>query len=181
MADASAAYLIGGYAETRNMYLRSNLFDDNLTNGSASHGEPRNLHLGIDIWGRAGTPIFAPLGGMVHSMANNNHFGDYGPTIILQHQIDMFNFYTLYGHLAVTDLTKLRIGQFITRGETVAHFGEEKENGNWPPHLHFQLIVEINEWEGNYPGVCKQREAGKYLANSPDPDLILGLNKYIAG
>ena len=52
------------------------------------------------------------------------------------------------------------------------------ENGHWPPHLHFQLIRELGDWSGDYPGVCKYSEKEKYLANSPDPDLMLGMMKY---
>lgn len=174
-----ARYLVGGYAETRNMYLRSKLFDNNLSQDSSLVVEPRNLHLGADIWGEAGTNVHMPVGGMVHSLANNNNFGDYGPTIIMQHQIDMYNFYTLYGHLSLADLSRPRIGQFIARGEVLGHFGKYEENGSWPPHLHFQIIIEINEWVGDYPGVCKAAEAPKFLANSPDPDYILQLNKFI--
>jgi murein DD-endopeptidase MepM/ murein hydrolase activator NlpD len=88
---AGALYGIGGYGENRVLYQRSNLF--------AQDVEPRSVHLGIDIWGNAGTPVFAPLGGMVHSFAFNNYFGDYGATIILQHQLNGFEFHTLYGHL----------------------------------------------------------------------------------
>ncbi len=174
-----AQYLMGGYGEERNMYLRSSLFDDNAGQQLNLTDEPRNIHLGIDIWADAGTPVMAPLGGMVHSIADNKGLGNYGPTIILQHQVDTFNFYTLYGHLSRKDLQPLRIGQFITRGETFAHFGKEEENGNWPPHLHFQVIIEINEWVGDYPGVCKKSEIGKYMANSPDPDLLLQMRDKI--
>jgi len=160
-----ASYLTGGYKEVREMYRRSALFNAN--------EEPRILHLGIDVWGDAGTKIHAPLGGIIHGIAFNNNFGDYGATIILQHQLDTINFYTLYGHLSLADLENKRNGQFITRGENFAHFGDVKENGNWPPHLHFQLILDIGIHEGDYPGVCKLSEAGKYLANSPDPALLL--------
>ena len=163
-----AEFLIGGYAEQRQMYRRSTLFD--------AAEEPRSLHLGIDIWGNAGTGVHAPLGGIVHGFAYNNNFGDYGSTIILQHQLDTINFYTLYGHLSLADLDK-RKGQFITRGEKFAHFGDVAENGGWPPHLHFQLIMDIGLSEGDYPGVCKMSEAGKYLANSPDPAFLLNWAK----
>lgn len=162
-----AKFLVGGYREMRDMYRRSTLFN--------TLEEPRSLHLGIDIWGPAGTNIYTPLGGMVHSFAFNNNYGDYGGTIILQHQLDTFNFYVLYGHLALKDIAQLRVGQFITRGETFAHFGEAEENGNWPPHLHFQLILDMGIWEGDYPGVCRPSEAQKFLANSPDPRLLLNL------
>ena len=72
------------------------------------------------------------------------------------------------------------MGQFITRGEKFAHFGPWEENGNWPPHLHFQIILDMGIWEGDYPGVCKMSEAIKYLQNSPDPDLIVQLKRFIS-
>jgi len=170
---ADARYLLGGYAEVREMYRRSNLFDRNQSDHHTINEEPRSLHLGIDIWGEAGTPVFAPLGGMVHSFAFNNQLGDYGATIILQHQLETINFFTLYGHLSLADISGLRTGRFYTRGETIAHFGNPEENGHWPPHLHFQLVLDMGIAEGDYPGVCKPSEAGKYLENSPDPSFLL--------
>ena len=178
--NADATYLIGGYRERREMYRRSKLFDKSLTPDLENPDEPRSLHLGTDIWGAAGTKIFAPLGGMVHSFAFNNNYGDYGATIILQHQLETINFFTLYGHLSLKDIEKRRKGQFVSRGEPFAHFGSPEENGNWPPHLHFQLIMDMNNYEGDYPGVCKLSEAEKYLQNSPNPDIILQLNQYTA-
>ncbi len=163
----NAKFLTGGYRELREMYRRSELFDTTT--------EPRSLHLGIDIWGPAGTQICTPLGGMVHSFRYNNNHGDYGATIILQHQLETENFYVLYGHLALRDIENLRVGQFITRGEPFAHFGPPEENGNWPPHLHFQLILDMGNWEGDYPGVCRPSEALKYLHNSPDPRVLLNI------
>lgn len=164
--DAEAAYGIGGYNEDRPMYKRSKLF-------AGEHA--RSLHLGVDIWGPQGTAVYAPLGGMVHSFAFNNNFGDYGATIILQHQLETKAFYTLYGHLALSDLAEMRKGKFVTRGEVIGHFGPPEENGDWPPHLHFQVIEDIGFYEGDYPGVCSVHEAAKYLANSPDAHLMLNL------
>ncbi|MBS1496206.1 MAG: peptidoglycan DD-metalloendopeptidase family protein [Bacteroidetes bacterium] len=177
--DAGATYLIGGYKEERQMYRRSSLFDKNIAEPVSSTEEPRSLHLGTDIWGDAGTKIFAAFGGMVHSYAYNNNLGDYGATIIMQHQLETVNFYVLYGHLALKNLENLRKGKYITRGECFASFGNYEENGNWPPHLHLQLIADIGMYEGDYPGVCKMSEAEKYLHNCPDPDLILQLNRFI--
>ncbi|MEP6713296.1 MAG: peptidoglycan DD-metalloendopeptidase family protein [Ferruginibacter sp.] len=175
----NAAYLIGGYREHREMYRRSNLFDKNTADTNYLRTEPRSLHLGVDVWADAGTKIFAALGGIVHSFAYNNNFGDYGATIILQHQLKTFNFYTLYGHLALKNIEGLRKGKFITRGENFANFGPPEENGNWPPHLHFQIILDMGINEGDYPGVCKLSEADKFLHNSPDGDLILKLNRFL--
>lgn len=167
---AGATYGIGGYGEHRVLYQRSSLF--------AQEEEPRSVHLGIDIWGTAGTPVSAPLGGMVHSFAFNNYFGDYGATIILQHQLDGFEFHTLYGHLALQDIQGLQEGYYISQGQTFAHFGHHHENGNWPPHLHFQVIVDMQLKQGDYSGVCKPSEQAKFLNNCPNPDLLLQMMQY---
>jgi peptidoglycan LD-endopeptidase LytH len=178
--EAGAKFLIGGYAELRDLYKRSLLFDveKKYAIEKSTAEEPRRLHIGIDIWGGAGTKIFVPVGGMVHSFAFNNNFGDYGATIILQHQLQTIVFYTLYGHLSVKDLAHLKEGKYIGRGELLAHFGEPKDNGNWAPHLHFQIISDMQLHKGDYPGVCNEKEKEKYLANCPNPDLILDMMKY---
>ena len=164
------AYGIGGYNEHRTIYSRSSKFD--------SAGEPRRLHLGIDIWGNAGTSVFAPLDGRLHSFAFNNYYGDYGATIILSHQLEGVSFYTLYGHLSLRDLDGLQEGLPIAKGVEFAHFGEPPENGQWPPHLHFQVISDLSGKTGDYRGVCKYSERESYLFNCPDPDLILGMMQY---
>jgi len=168
---SSARYLIGGYNEHRMMYSRSELF----SNSSDGIAEPRCIHLGIDIWGEAGTPVYAPLGGTVHSFAFNDRFGDYGATIILGHQLEGTAFFTLYGHLSLADLSLLAEGQYIAGGTPIAHLGVPDENGHWPPHLHFQLIVDVGMHKGDYPGVCRVSDREKYLLNSPDPSLLVNL------
>ncbi len=173
-------YGIGGYDEHRTLYSRSEAFDLDkyALSKNSTVAEPRRLHLGIDIWGSVGTPVFVPLGGTVHSFAFNNHYGDYGATIILQHQLDTIVFHTLYGHLSLKDLQGLKEGKFVSQGETIGHFGEPHENGQWPPHLHFQLIRDMRVMKGDYPGVCKFSERNFYLGNCPNPDLILQMMQY---
>ena len=171
---AGAKYGIGGYNEHRTVYSRSKVFD-----AAVPGEESRRLHLGIDIWGDAGTTVFAPMDGMVHSFAFNDQYGDYGATIILYHEINGYSFHTLYGHLSLKDLDGLTEGKKIKKDELIAHFGESNENGHWPPHLHFQLIMDMEGKKGDYPGVCKFSERQKYLDNCPDPDLILDLLKYL--
>lgn len=170
LQNAGARFGIGGYAELRTVYSRSKVFD-----GERPGEEPRRLHLGIDIWGAAGTPVYAFMGGMVHSFAFNDRPGDYGATLVLLHQLDGLPFYTLYGHISLRDIQTRAAGQYITYGEEIAHFGGSKENGQWPPHLHFQVIIDMELREGDYPGVCKFSERERWLANCPDPDLILQL------
>jgi murein DD-endopeptidase MepM/ murein hydrolase activator NlpD len=171
---ANARYGIGGYAEHRTIYSASKVFD-----GKVPGDEPRRLHLGTDIWGKPNTPVMAPLDGLVHSFANNDNFGDYGPTIILSHNIAGNTFYTLYGHLSLHSIKNLQEGMKIGKGDIFAEFGIPSENGQWPSHLHFQLILDPGEQKGDYPGVCKYAEREKWLANSPDPDILLQMNRYL--
>ncbi|MEO8713021.1 MAG: peptidoglycan DD-metalloendopeptidase family protein, partial [Parafilimonas sp.] len=170
--DADALYGIGGYAEYRSFYNRSDMFD------AAPGIEPRRLHIGIDIWGEAGTPVYAFMGGMVHSFAFNDHFGDYGATLILLHQLDGIAFYSLYGHISLSDINDIQAGEYVIRSKEIAHFGKPAENGSWPPHLHFQIIHDLEMNRGDYPGVCSYSERDKYLKNCPDPDLVLNMMQY---
>lgn len=165
LAGAKARYGIGGYSEHRNIYKRSEHF--------TTTEEARRLHLGIDIWGKVGTPVYNFYKAKVHSFANNDHFGDYGATIILEYCIEGLTFYGLYGHLDAASLVDLNVGKIISMGEQFAKFGAEKENGFWPPHLHFQLILDLDNYNGDYPGVCKYNERKQYLANCPNPEIIL--------
>jgi murein DD-endopeptidase MepM/ murein hydrolase activator NlpD len=169
----NARYGFGGYNEHRTLYARSRHFD--------LDQEPRRLHLGIDIWGQAGTSVMAPLEGIVHSFAFNNNDSDYGATLILTHQLDGVVFHTLYGHLSLNSLKNLQEGQRVHRGEVIAEFGMRFENGNWPPHLHFQVIEDLQGWKGDYPGVCRFSESRQWLENCSDPDLILQMRRYSGG
>lgn len=172
LARQEAEFGIGGYAENRTVYSRSRVFD------GEPGSEPRRLHLGIDIWGKAGTAVFAPFKGRVHSFAFNNRLGDYGATIILQHTVGSQPFYSLYGHLSLRDIESLEEGRVIETGQLFAHFGAPNENGHWPPHLHFQLILDMEGKKGDYPGVCSLPDQDHYLQNCPDPDLVLQLMQY---
>lgn len=173
-AANNARYGIGGYAEHRTVYRFSKVFD-----AKQPGEEPRRLHLGTDIWGKPLTPVMSPLQGIVHSFANNDQRGDYGATIILTHQLSGFTFFTLYGHLSLNSIKNLREGNRVEAGEVIAEFGIPAENGGWPPHLHFQVILDPGERKGDYPGVCKFSEKETWLANSPDPDMLLQLNQYL--
>lgn len=174
-------YGIGGYGELRTLYSRSDLFGETRAAqypGTAP-GEPRRLHLGVDIWGAAGTAVHAFLEGWVHSFAFNNHFGDYGATLITRHELEGRTFYTLYGHLRLLDIKGIDPGRAFHKGSVLAHFGESEENGHWPPHLHMQVIENLEGKQGDYPGVCRNSEREFYLNNCPDPDLILQLNRFL--
>ena len=166
LSMADATYGIGGYAEHRTIYSRSRLFD------GREAEEPRRLHLGIDIWGKPHVAVMSPMEGIVHSFAMNDSPGDYGATIILTHILDGMSFYTLYGHLSLNSLKNMQEGNRIRKGEVFAEFGVPFENGQWPPHLHFQLIADMEGRKGDYPGVCKYSERERWLRNSPNPESV---------
>lgn len=166
LAAGNYKYGIGGYMEHRTLYARSALFD--------TGEEPRRLHLGVDIWAEAGTPVYAAFAGTVHSFNDNNNFGDYGPTIILEHDLNGLTLYSLYGHLNRECLTGLYPGKPIARNQQIGAFGGADENGSWPPHLHFQLMFDMEGKSGDYPGVGRYSEREKLMANIPDPALVLG-------
>ncbi len=163
---------IGKYDENRTIYDKSAVFG---SPGESRAGR-RTLHIGLDLWVAPGTPVLAALDGLVHSFKDNEAFGDYGPTIILEHRLKGMDFYTLYGHLNRESLKNLDKGQTIRAGQEIALVGDIHENGRWPPHLHFEIIRDIQGKEGDYPGVCALNEREKYLRLCPDPDLLLKIS-----
>ena len=163
--EAAAAIAgVGGYLENRSLYKDTELFQ-----GDAE----RCIHVGVDVFMPAGTVIHAPLAGVVQSFANRQVSGDYGPVIILHHELDGFEFYTLYGHLSEASLDGLSVGKSFAAGEPVAEIGPRPVNGNWPPHLHFQLIRDMQGFHGDYPGVVRPADLEFFKSNCPDPGALL--------
>jgi murein DD-endopeptidase MepM/ murein hydrolase activator NlpD len=158
--------MFGGYIETRNLYKRSTVFKNPNT-------EERNIHIGLDLWINEQAPIYAALDGKIHSFQNNTALGDYGPTIILEHQIDAFKFHTLYGHLSEASLIGKNVGDLVQKGQQIATLGLPPINGDYAPHLHFQIIVDMEGEFGDYAGVCSEKMLSFYKENCPDPNWLL--------
>lgn len=170
LQEAGAKVGVGGYNEHRVIYRRSTHFQQEQA--------PREIHLGIDLWAEAGTPVFVPFDGVVHSYRDNANFGDYGPTIILEHKHNdgpqpEGKLYSLYGHLTRSSLIGLYRGQPVKAGEKLAEIGPYPENGDWPPHLHFQLMTDMLGLDGDFPGVCSLADQAKFMAICPDPNRLL--------
>ncbi len=153
--------LYGGYLEERSLYNNKSLFN--------SDHKQRNIHIGADFWADAGQDIVAPLDGIVHSFADNEGFGNYGPCIILKHQDQQNTFYSLYGHLSKKSLDSIRTGQIIKRNHKFCRLGKPGENGGYVPHLHFQLIKNMGDYKGDYPGVCHLSDLEFYKNNTINP------------
>ena len=135
MAASGAVVGIGRYDEARRWYT-SDLFRVATDDGD----EWRTIHLGADLFAPAGTPVLAPLDAVVSSVRHNGGRLNYGPTVILRHELDGVTFFTLYGHLDPEVLGRLREGQRVGKGERIARLGAPADNGGWAPHLHLQLL-----------------------------------------
>ena len=170
MRQAGVKVGVGRYNEPRLLYAA-----DAFQQETNELPERRTVHLAIDLFLPAGAPIYAPLVGAVHSFANNANYQDYGPTIILQHTVadGALVFYTLYGHLSEESLADLYPGKLIGKGEKIGAIGDYPINGDWPPHLHFQLITDLLGDCGGFNGVAAPGQRAIWLSLCPDPNLIL--------
>lgn len=168
--ENKADVMIGRYLECRPVYTSESFkYEDN-------HGPAwRTVHIGLDIFNDENTEVFSPLSGEVIGIANNTGDKDYGPTIILKHVEDEIEFFTLYGHLSPDSLSMHDAGDKIKAGDVIGYFGGHHQNGGWPPHLHFQIILDLFNNTTDYPGVCHFNLQKLYNSICPDPNLILGL------
>ena len=167
IAEAETPVGVGRYDEDRVLYRHSPLFD-----GTA---ERRSIHIGIDLFVVEGTELMAPLRATVFSAADNAGLGNYGPTLILRHELEGVVFHTLYGHLSRSSLERLEPGDDLFEGDPIGEVGDLQENGSWPPHVHFQIITEALNDVVDYPGVAAPSERERFLQLCPDPNLILGI------
>jgi len=153
---------VGKYNEKRlRMYLES-MFDNE-----------RNVHMGVDIWTKSGTPVYSFWDGEVSYIQNNDQAGDYGPTIVIRYELNDSPLYALYGHLSKESLAMVSIKGGVKKGQKIATLGSKQVNGGWAPHLHFQLSVE-DPGEADMPGVVAPKDREEALKTYPDPRMVLG-------
>ncbi|MCF2873625.1 MULTISPECIES: aminotransferase class III-fold pyridoxal phosphate-dependent enzyme [unclassified Tenacibaculum] len=159
--------IAGGYLEPRPIYTSTEY--DSIGNYGR---ESRTIHLGIDYWLSANTAVHAILDGEVIIATNNSGNKEYGGLIVLKHQINELEFYTLYGHLTVKSATKHNLGDIIKKGEKIAELGDHPENGNWAPHLHFQVMLSLFDYKNDFPGVAYFSQIETWKSICPNPNLL---------
>lgn len=158
----SGGWGVGGYLEKRtDMYL------------APQYKNRRNVHMGIDIWAKVGEPVFSPLPGSIAYKAYHGEDGNYGATIVLKHQLNGRDLFALYGHLSKKSLAGIDVGKEVEAGEIIGWLGSSDENGNWPPHLHYQISIK-DPGEADMPGVVADDELEESAKVYPDPRMILG-------
>lgn len=163
LKGAGARFGYGSYLEVRSLYIIADHFNT---------GKVRNIHLGIDVWAEAGTPLYAPFDAIVHSHKYNDAPFDYGHCVVLECE----DLYILMGHLSPSYLELIRQGDKIKAGTLIGHLGGPESNGGWVPHLHLQCIKDIGHYQGDYPGVCHKDDLSFYKMNCPDPTGLIGVN-----
>jgi 4-aminobutyrate aminotransferase-like enzyme/Ser/Thr protein kinase RdoA (MazF antagonist) len=167
--ESGASIGVGRYNEARPFYS-SSIFRTEGNEGPVW----RTVHLGLDLFVEAGRAVCVPIDGVVHSFANNAGPLDYGPTVILEHPPTdkRPGFYTLYGHLSLDSLNWLHQGRQVSRGARLGEVGDYAVNGGWPPHLHFQIITDMLDRRGDFPGVARPDQRDVWLNLCPDPNLM---------
>jgi murein DD-endopeptidase MepM/ murein hydrolase activator NlpD len=101
---------------------------------------PKTNHLGIDLAGDLGDPIYASDGGVV-VYAGANSYG-YGNMIMIDHGT---GFQTLYAHLS---LISVSCGESLNRGQFIGSVGSTGKSSG--PHLHFEVRTAstvVNPWD----------------------------------
>lgn len=89
-----------------------------------------DFHLGLDINGSTGDPVYAAQGGTV---IRASWFSTYGNCIDIQHPSGLV---TRYAHLSAYHVS---VGDTVSQGQVIADIGA---TGNVTgPHLHFETIV----------------------------------------
>ena len=171
MKDAGAAVGIGRYDEARAIYS---------TGAFAAGGSPtagrRTIHLGIDLSVPPLSPVHAPIDGVVQLVAENAAPKDYGPLVILRHEIPSGEeFFTLYGHLDAASVAGLEAGRTVRAGQAFAAVGAPPRNGDWWPHVHVQIVLDLLGLDEDFPGVAAPGRRSLWTGLSPDPNLILGI------
>lgn len=90
----------------------------------------REMHKGLDIATRSGTPIIAPADGLV---VFSGREGGFGNMIIIDHG---YGITTRYGHCSALDA---KLGQKIKRGDVIARVGNTGRSTG--PHVHYEVAV----------------------------------------
>ncbi|MDR2444179.1 MAG: M23 family metallopeptidase [Deltaproteobacteria bacterium] len=90
-----------------------------------------DMHLGIDLAGPIGTPIYAPADGTV--LSSDWSSSGYGLMVTIDHG---YGLTTRYAHLSES---LVETGQVVTRGQKIAKIGNTGRTTG--PHLHFETVL----------------------------------------
>ena len=97
---------------------------------------------------------------------------DYGPLVILRHARARTARRSSRSTATCREetLAGLARGRRVATGQAIARVGAPPANGDWPPHLHFQLILDLLERDADFPGVALPSQRALWTSLSPDPE-----------
>ncbi len=171
------AVAVGGYGEARLLYTAPEFADARRPLGRAAHGAPR--HRRVDpCRHRAARAARGPRAPGERQRRCRSTTARWWCSSTRPARARPF--YSLYGHLAPETLTHLEVGQHVEAGDVVGWIGAPPRNGDWAPHVHVQVILDLLDLGVDYPGVARPSQRDVYLALSPDPALLLGLPEHLA-
>ncbi|MCF8138877.1 MAG: aminotransferase class III-fold pyridoxal phosphate-dependent enzyme, partial [Desulfotignum sp.] len=141
----------------------------------------RSLHLGMDVWAMAGTPVHALFDGRVVQVqkedsgcpATKTDRATGSAALVLAHRTPgKMQFYTLYGGLDLECMTRLDTDRAVEKGELLGRVAARTAAENRVPHLHFQVMLARPGQGCAFPRVVfpEQREVWKSIC--PDPNLF---------
>ena len=90
----------------------------------------REIHKGLDVATRTGTPIISPADGIV---VFSGREGGFGNMILVDHG---YGIVTRYGHCSSLDA---KLGEKVQRGDIIARVGNTGRSTG--PHLHYEVAV----------------------------------------
>jgi len=90
----------------------------------------REMHKGLDIATRSGTPIISPADGLVVFAGREGGFGN---MVVIDHG---YGITTRFGHCSALDV---KLGQKVKRGDVIARVGNTGRSTG--PHVHYEVAV----------------------------------------
>ncbi|MDP6892117.1 MAG: M23 family metallopeptidase [Verrucomicrobiota bacterium] len=144
------------------------------------------MHEGIDIKclerdkkGEPIDPVSAAADGIISYINSKPGLSNYGNYIVMRHQIDGMDIYTLYAHLRRI-AGGLKVGQYKKTGEIIATMGRTANTrqgiSRERAHLHFEINLLANEsfpawYKNRFPG--QRNDHGKWNGQN-----LIGLNPW---
>ena len=64
----------------------------------------------------------------------------------------------------------------LKKNEQIGVLGDYQENGEWVPHLHFQVMLDVLDYQNDFPGVALESELEYWKKICPNPNLLFKLD-----
>ncbi|MBA7585621.1 Acetylornithine/succinyldiaminopimelate aminotransferase [subsurface metagenome] len=165
LKEAKKEIGIGRYNEARiyKIKTQTNTFDN------------PTIHLGIDLFLKPKTPIYAPFEGTLTSIKQDKSPTNTIYAIILEHLIGdkKLKFFTLYKNLDGETAKELQLGKKINKGELLGYV-RKIENFAIPlSYVHFQISVDLLDDVDSFPSSINAHKKKLWLSLCPDPNVLL--------